>query len=438
MLDAAFAMLDEHEGPVLADFRDDAVTEAGAPLQASEVQLTQEAIEADLATEVTLMRRYWEQRLAATGRTAVGLSGLRPQQFFGVVRFLEAYLHDAGADSPSRPPDVPIPTFIRFCIEDLRVCCTPRRAFRRIRTRAAKSRARWLLGETGLGVLLRRLKDHMEASDDPEDQGRGLRYRALMTEDHVDRVRRKAHLPHAGETGVEAAARIFRYCTYLEPRVAAAFRKSRTQPHRSRSLSGNFCVRSDSHVSAGTLAASTICSTGTMTNRLDRLERAGLIRRHDDPGDRRGVLIELSAKGRKAIVAALAARDEIDAALTPGLTVAERRALAALPAKGVSCRRKRPRRAPHSSRSSVVVRPARLPLRWAAVDRDLVVRVLLGAGFRRREDVEGRPDVEIEHEVARRAPVWNVRILAPSFHQIAKGRAPLPGRIAAPRVGGLQ
>jgi DNA-binding MarR family transcriptional regulator len=150
-----------------------------------------------------------------------------------------------------------------------------------------------------------------------------------MTEDHVDRVRRKAHLPHAGETGVEVAARIFRYCTYLEQCVAGAFAQaglSRTEAD----LLGALLRSPDSHVSAGTLAASTICSTGTMTNRLDRLERAGMIRRHDDPDDRRGVLIELSAKGRKAIVAALAARDQIDAELTPGLSVAERRALAAL------------------------------------------------------------------------------------------------------------
>jgi hypothetical protein len=167
VLDAAFAMLEQPEGPVLVDFDAGAETEAGAPLQASEVQLTQEAMAADLATEVTLMRRYWEQRFAATGRTAVGLSGLRAQQFFGVVRFLEAYLREDGADSASRPPDVPIPTFIRFCIEDLRVLYAEARLQTHPNERS-EDRARWLLGETALGVLLRKLKDRMEASDDPK------------------------------------------------------------------------------------------------------------------------------------------------------------------------------------------------------------------------------------------------------------------------------
>jgi len=40
-----------------------------------------------------------------------------------------------------------------------------------------------------------------------------------------------------------------------------------------------------------------------MTNRLDRLEKAGLVRRLPDPDDRRGVLIELTAEGEKKWVA---------------------------------------------------------------------------------------------------------------------------------------
>ena len=51
--------------------------------------------------------------------------------------------------------------------------------------------------------------------------------------------------------------------------------------------------------SAGALAKRTDLSSGAMTNRLDRLERAGLIRRLPDPDDRRGVLIELTKAGEK-------------------------------------------------------------------------------------------------------------------------------------------
>jgi DNA-binding MarR family transcriptional regulator len=41
-------------------------------------------------------------------------------------------------------------------------------------------------------------------------------------------------------------------------------------------------------------------SSGAMTNRLDRMEEAGLIRRLPDPNDRRGQLIEPTEKGHAA------------------------------------------------------------------------------------------------------------------------------------------
>ena len=53
-------------------------------------------------------------------------------------------------------------------------------------------------------------------------------------------------------------------------------------------------------VSAGKLAAELRLSSGAMTNRLDRMEKAGLIRRLADPNDRRGTLIEPTDEGHKA------------------------------------------------------------------------------------------------------------------------------------------
>jgi DNA-binding MarR family transcriptional regulator len=55
--------------------------------------------------------------------------------------------------------------------------------------------------------------------------------------------------------------------------------------------------------SAGSLSKRTDLSSGAMTNRLDRLEKAGLVRRLPDPDDRRGVLIELTDEGEKKWVA---------------------------------------------------------------------------------------------------------------------------------------
>ncbi|NJN58712.1 MAG: MarR family transcriptional regulator [Leptolyngbyaceae cyanobacterium SL_5_9] len=48
-------------------------------------------------------------------------------------------------------------------------------------------------------------------------------------------------------------------------------------------------------------------SSGTMTHRIDRLEKADLVQRIPDPGDRRGTLIQLTAKGFSVIEAALEA-----------------------------------------------------------------------------------------------------------------------------------
>ena len=42
-------------------------------------------------------------------------------------------------------------------------------------------------------------------------------------------------------------------------------------------------------------------SSGGMTNRLDRLERAGLVERRPDPNDRRGKLIALTGEGKRII-----------------------------------------------------------------------------------------------------------------------------------------
>ncbi len=53
-------------------------------------------------------------------------------------------------------------------------------------------------------------------------------------------------------------------------------------------------------LSPGKLAEYLELSSGAMTNRLDQLEEAGLIRRLPDPTDRRGVQVELTEAGRKA------------------------------------------------------------------------------------------------------------------------------------------
>src|SRR5829696_3069628 len=65
--------------------------------------------------------------------------------------------------------------------------------------------------------------------------------------------------------------------------------------------------------SPGVLARLEDLSTGAMTNRLDRLEEAGFVRRLPDPGDRRAVQVELTEKGKRAWEKAIAAQAKKEA-----------------------------------------------------------------------------------------------------------------------------
>jgi DNA-binding MarR family transcriptional regulator len=59
-------------------------------------------------------------------------------------------------------------------------------------------------------------------------------------------------------------------------------------------------------LSPGQLLAQTLVTSGTMTNRVDRLESRGLVQRLPDPADRRGVHVRLTPRGKESVDAALA------------------------------------------------------------------------------------------------------------------------------------
>ncbi len=80
----------------------------------------------------------------------------------------------------------------------------------------------------------------------------------------------------------------------------------------------------------GALLRATLVTSGTMTNRIDRLAGADLVRREPDPRDRRGVLVTLTDRGRERVDAALADLLHSERALLAGLDRRERRQLADL------------------------------------------------------------------------------------------------------------
>ena len=83
-------------------------------------------------------------------------------------------------------------------------------------------------------------------------------------------------------------------------------------------------------LSPGQLLAQTLVTSGTMTNRVDRLESRGLVERMPDPADRRGVHVRLTPLGKEMVDAALADLLARERELLASLTGAEQQELSTL------------------------------------------------------------------------------------------------------------
>jgi DNA-binding MarR family transcriptional regulator len=83
-------------------------------------------------------------------------------------------------------------------------------------------------------------------------------------------------------------------------------------------------------LSPGRLLAQTLVTSGTMTNRVDRLESRGLVQRLPDPADRRGVHVRLTPLGKERVDAALADLLARERELLASLTGTEQRELSDL------------------------------------------------------------------------------------------------------------
>lgn len=73
-------------------------------------------------------------------------------------------------------------------------------------------------------------------------------------------------------------------------------------------------------LSPGDLMTSTMVTSGTMTHRINQLEKVGLVERVKNPADGRGFLISLSQRGFDLIDEAVTAHVETQAQLVSGLT----------------------------------------------------------------------------------------------------------------------
>jgi len=83
-------------------------------------------------------------------------------------------------------------------------------------------------------------------------------------------------------------------------------------------------------LSPGRLLRETMVTSGTMTNRVDRLADRGFVERHPDPDDRRGVIVRLTREGKAAVDGAFTALIEAEKALLAELPAADQAELAGL------------------------------------------------------------------------------------------------------------
>lgn len=78
------------------------------------------------------------------------------------------------------------------------------------------------------------------------------------------------------------------------------------------------------------LVKETMVSSGTMTNRIDRMVDRGLVRRLTDPNDGRGVLVEMTLQGQTLVDAAMTRLVDAEDRLIGGMAHAERERLSNL------------------------------------------------------------------------------------------------------------
>jgi len=73
-----------------------------------------------------------------------------------------------------------------------------------------------------------------------------------------------------------------------------------------------------------------LVTSGTMTNRIDRLEKRGLVSRRPDPADGRSIIVSLTQAGKELVDAAFTELLNLEAELLADLSATEQSQLADL------------------------------------------------------------------------------------------------------------
>jgi len=149
--------------------------------------------------------------------------------------------------------------------------------------------------------------------------------------DHVDRVREqwRQERPDIDTSPMEIVTRLGRVAAYFDQSINDVLGRYGLARSHWDVLASLRRAGPPYELSPTELYRGLMRSSGAMTNRLRRLEHAGLIRRVPDPGDGRGMLVQLTSRGRRLVDDVVAEHMENERDLIEPLSPRERRELAA-------------------------------------------------------------------------------------------------------------
>ncbi|WP_127794008.1 MarR family winged helix-turn-helix transcriptional regulator [Agromyces sp. LHK192] len=150
--------------------------------------------------------------------------------------------------------------------------------------------------------------------------------------DEVDRIVEdwERERPDLDFSPLQVLSRVGRLGKHLDRARKQAFERSELESWEFDVLSALRRAGSPYRLSPKALLQQTLVSSGTMTNRIDRLVARGLVSRLTDPKDGRGILVEMSRPGLTRVDAAITRLVDAEAELLRTLPPVEQRRLAAL------------------------------------------------------------------------------------------------------------
>jgi DNA-binding MarR family transcriptional regulator len=129
---------------------------------------------------------------------------------------------------------------------------------------------------------------------------------------------------------VEVFSRISRLARLLDRARRSAFAAHQIETWEFDVLSALRRAGRPYQLTPGALLRQTMVTSGTMTNRVDRLADRGFVERSPDPSDRRGVLVRLTSSGKTTVDGAFETLLDNERELLSDLPPADRARLAAL------------------------------------------------------------------------------------------------------------